>query len=79
VVARFHRGEEMSVRKRTWKNAKGEPEEAWIIDCLDQRGDRTQKTFARKKDASRRLARSGMPPPRPTVWSVRPVRNTSGM
>lgn len=41
----------MSVRKRTWTNAKGEAKEAWVVDYVDQHGDRTQKTFARKKEA----------------------------
>lgn len=41
----------MSVRKRTWKNAKGEPQEAWIVDYVDQKGKRHIKTFERKKDA----------------------------
>jgi integrase len=41
----------MSVRKRTWKNAKGEPQEAWIVDYVDQRGKRHIKTFSKKKDA----------------------------
>jgi integrase len=35
----------MSVRKRTWKNAKGGTKEAWIVDYVDQHGDSTQKTF----------------------------------
>ena len=41
----------MSVRKRTWKNAKGESKEAWIVDYADQSGKRRLKTFKRKKDA----------------------------
>src|SRR5258708_24474980 len=41
----------MSVRKRTWSNAKGEPEEAWIVDYVDQKGKRHIKTFAKKKPA----------------------------
>jgi integrase len=41
----------MSVRKRTWKNAKGEPQEAWVVDYVDQKGKRHLKTFAKKKDA----------------------------
>jgi integrase len=41
----------MSVRKRTWKNAKGEPQEAWIVDYVDQKGKRRHKTFAKKKEA----------------------------
>ena len=41
----------MSVRKRTWRTAKGEAKEAWIVDYADQDGDRHLKTFERKKDA----------------------------
>jgi integrase len=41
----------MSVRKRTWKNTKGETKEAWIVDYADQGGRAHIKTFARKKDA----------------------------
>jgi len=41
----------MSVRKRIWKNAAGEPQEAWIVDYVDQKGKRHIKTFGRKKDA----------------------------
>lgn len=41
----------MSVRKRTWKTPKGETKEAWIVDYVDQHGDRHIKTFPRKKEA----------------------------
>jgi integrase len=41
----------MSVRKRRWKNARGEPQEAWIVDYVDQRGKRHIKTFQKKKAA----------------------------
>jgi integrase len=41
----------MSVRKRTWKNAKGELLETWIVDYVDQKGKRHIKTFAKKKAA----------------------------
>src|SRR5262249_20349647 len=42
----------MSVRKRTWTvKGTGETKEAWIVDYVDQQGDRIQKTFERKKDA----------------------------
>jgi integrase len=41
----------MSIRRRTWKNAKGELQEAWIVDYVDQKGKRHIKTFERKKDA----------------------------
>src|SRR5215467_427786 len=46
----------MSVRKRTWKNPKGEAKEAWIVDYVDQQGKRHIETFARKKDADARHA-----------------------
>jgi len=41
----------MSVRKRKWTTASGEAREAWIVDYVDQQGDRHIETFARKKDA----------------------------
>ena len=41
----------MSVRKRTWKTAKGETKESWIVDYADQKGERHIQTFSRKKDA----------------------------
>jgi integrase len=41
----------MSVRKRTWKNAKGERQEAGIVDYVDQKGKRHIKTFHKKKAA----------------------------
>jgi integrase len=41
----------MSVRKRTWKAPGGEPREAWVVDYVDQQGDRHLKTFAKKRDA----------------------------
>src|SRR5262249_20249510 len=44
----------MSVRKRSWKTATGEPREAWIVDYFDQDGDRHIETFERKKDAEAR-------------------------
>ena len=40
----------MSVRKRTWTNADG-PQEAWIVDYVDQKGKRHIKTFGKKKQA----------------------------
>jgi integrase len=39
----------MSIRKRTWKTAKGETKEAWVVDYVDQAGKRRLKTFAKKK------------------------------
>jgi integrase len=41
----------MSVRKRSWKGPSGEPKEAWVVDYVDQCGDRHLKTFAKKRDA----------------------------
>jgi integrase len=41
----------MSVRKRVWKGPGGEPREAWVVDYVDQHGDRHLKTFAKKRDA----------------------------
>jgi integrase len=39
----------MSIRKRSWKTAKGEAREAWVVDYVDQAGKRRLKTFAKKK------------------------------
>src|SRR5262245_4914586 len=41
----------MAVRKREWVTRKGEPREAWVLDYVDQDGDRHITTFQRKKDA----------------------------
>jgi integrase len=41
----------MSVRKRSWKSPNGEMKEAWVVDYVDQHGDRHIKTFAKKRDA----------------------------
>jgi integrase len=41
----------MSVRKRVWKDAKGETKEAWVVWYSDQFGKPHIKTFGRKKDA----------------------------
>jgi len=41
----------MSVRKRAWKTSRGEPREAWIVDYVDQHGERHIETFDKKKDA----------------------------
>ena len=46
----------MSVRKRKWTTRLGEPREAWIVDYIDQQGDRHIETFARKKEADARQA-----------------------
>jgi integrase len=40
-----------SVRKRTWRNTKGE-HTAWIADYFDQDGKRHIKTFDKRKDAT---------------------------
>ncbi len=39
-----------SVRKREWEY-KGRPRSAWIVDYIDQSGDRRQATFKTKKEA----------------------------
>jgi integrase len=41
----------MAVRKRGWVTKSGERREAWIVDYVDQAGDRHIQTFARKKEA----------------------------
>jgi len=41
----------MSVRKRTWTNAKGVEKTAWVVDYVDAKGKRRLKTFPKKKDA----------------------------
>ncbi|HTM72164.1 MAG TPA: hypothetical protein VL198_02945 [Pseudolabrys sp.] len=41
----------MSVRKRTWRTRRGEQKESWIVDYVDQHGERHIQTFERKKDA----------------------------
>jgi integrase len=46
----------MSVRKRKWQTPKGEGREAWVVDYVDQQGDRHIETFERKKDADAREA-----------------------
>src|SRR6516225_8471427 len=40
-----------SVRKRTWKNAKSENKAAWVVDYIDNQGDRQRKHHANKKAA----------------------------
>jgi len=39
----------MSIRKRTWKTAKGEAKEAWVVDYVDGAGKRRLKTFSKKR------------------------------
>ena len=41
----------MSVRRRTWNSPNGDSKEAWVVDYVDQHGERHIKTFARKRDA----------------------------
>ncbi|MCV0426227.1 MAG: site-specific integrase [Roseibium sp.] len=41
----------MSVRKRTWNDAKDEERSAWVVDYKDQSGKRRLKTFKLKKEA----------------------------
>jgi integrase len=41
----------MSVRKRVWTTRQGEQKEAWIVDYVDQQGDRHIQTFERKREA----------------------------
>src|SRR5215475_6092164 len=41
----------MSVRKRSWTSRNGEKKEAWIVDYVDQQGERHIQTFDRKKHA----------------------------
>jgi integrase len=40
-----------SVRKRTWKTARGEVKTAWVVDYTDSRGDRQRKHYLNKKAA----------------------------
>jgi integrase len=42
----------MSVRKREWVTRKGEAREAFIVDYVDQEGNRHIRTFDRKGDAT---------------------------
>lgn len=41
------------VRKRTWTNAKGKECHAFIVDYVDNRGDRQRKQFKRYKEADK--------------------------
>jgi integrase len=50
----------VSVRKRTWKSPNGESREAWVVDYVDQHGDRHIKTFAKKRDADAHHAMVGV-------------------
>src|SRR6476660_6200021 len=46
----------VSVRKRKWVTRSGEEREAWVVDYIDQHGERHIETFAKKKDADARHA-----------------------
>jgi integrase len=46
----------MAVRKRRWITRSGEAREAWIVDYVDQRGERHIETYERKRDADARHA-----------------------
>jgi len=46
----------MSVRKRKWKTSEGVEREAWVVDYVDQEGDRHIETFERERDAKARAA-----------------------
>jgi integrase len=46
----------MSVRRRKWTTRKGEAKECWVVDYVDQNGDRHIQTYERKKDADDRQA-----------------------
>lgn len=50
----------MSVRKRKWTTRSGEEREVWIVDYVDQQGDRHIETFHKKKDADARHAEVGV-------------------
>jgi integrase len=41
----------VSVRKRTWKNANGSQGEAWVVNYTDRAGTRRLKSFKKKRDA----------------------------
>jgi integrase len=41
----------MNIRKRKWKTSRGVECEAWVVDYVDQQGERRLKTFATKKEA----------------------------
>jgi integrase len=61
LVAFFwNRSKTVSVRKRTWKSPNGEMREAWVVDYVDQQGDRHIKTFAKKRDADAQHAIVGV-------------------
>jgi integrase len=47
-----------SIRKRSWRTARGEQRDAWQVDFTDQNGKRHQPQFARRKDADAWLVRA---------------------
>lgn len=49
----------MSVRKRKWTTSKGVQKEAWLVDYVDQNGERRAKTFDKKKDADAYALKAG--------------------
>jgi integrase len=50
----------MSVRKRKWTSRGGEVKEAWIVDYVDQDGDRHIQTFKKKKEADAYAEQTGV-------------------
>lgn len=50
----------MSVRKRKWTTRSGEDKEAWIVDYVDQFGDRHIETFKKKKQADAYAEQTGV-------------------
>jgi len=40
-----------AIRKRSWTNQRGDPQQAWLVDYRDAAGKRRSKQFSRKKDA----------------------------
>lgn len=44
----------MAVRKRKWTTKGGEAREAWVVDYVDQKGERHIESFAKKRDADTR-------------------------
>ena len=50
----------MAVRKRRWRTRNGDMKEAWVVDDVDQEGDRHIESFQRKKDAEARAQQIGV-------------------
>jgi integrase len=42
----------MSIRKRKWTTKGGEGREAWVVDYVDQHGDRHVQTFSTRRAAA---------------------------